>query len=148
MFFGATLRNRISQADYAIDQLTLRQTQLQDLKDANQVAVDVANQVTALRQARARYQAAQKNQVLQEQLLDAEQKKFKLGASTPYNVVTQQSALAQADYNVTSALVTYSNARIALDQTLGQTLEANHITLDDANRGQLVRKSQLPDKLP
>ncbi|MBV9267880.1 MAG: TolC family protein [Acidobacteriaceae bacterium] len=148
VFFAATLRNRQSQADYAIDQLTIRQTQLQDQRDLNQVAVDVANQVTALRQARARYQAAVRNRILEEQLLDAEQKKFSLGASTPYNVVTQQRDLATAQSNEVAALVAYSNARVALDQTTGSTLEVNHISLDESKSGRIVRPSTLPESLP
>lgn len=148
VYFGATLRNRSNQADYAIDQLTMRQTQLQDAKDLNQLAVDVSNQVTALRQARAQYKAALQNRLLQEKLLDAEQKRFKLGASTPYNVVSQQSALALADYNVTSAMVAYSNARIGLNQSLGATLKANGVSLEEAKNGRVPRTSQLPSQLP
>lgn len=144
VFFAATLRNRVAQADYAIDQLTVRRTELQDSKTLSQVAVDVANQITALRQARARYRAAAQNRVLSEQLLDAEQKKYKLGASTPYSVISQQRDLAVADYNVTSALVSYSNARIALDQTLGRTLAANHVSLDEAKAGVVQRASSVP----
>jgi outer membrane protein TolC len=148
VFFAARMRNRSNQADYAIDQLSMRQTEVQDAKDLNQIAVDVSNQVTALRQARARYLAAAQSRLLSQQLLDAEQKKFGLGASTPFNVVTQQRDLAVADYNTTSALVAYSNARVALDQTLGDTLEANHVSLDEAKNGRVTRISNLPDKLP
>ena len=70
-----------------IDQLSLRQQQLITAKDMNQAQVDVTNSVVALRQARARYDAAVQSRILQQQLLDAEEKKFNLGASTPYDVV-------------------------------------------------------------
>jgi outer membrane protein TolC len=126
----------------------MRQTELQDARDLNQVAVDVANQVTALHQARARYQAGVKNRVLEQQLLDAEQKKFALGASTPYNVVTQQRDLATAQSQEVAALVAYSNARISLDQTTGATLEANNVSLNEAKSGKIVRSSTLPPHLP
>ena len=42
------LRNRQAQADYGIDQLTLRQTQLSIQRDINQVQVDLMNAVVAL----------------------------------------------------------------------------------------------------
>ena len=60
----------------------------------NQAQVDVTNSVVALRQARARYEAAVQSRILQQQLLDAEEKKFNLGASTPYDVVVEQRDLA------------------------------------------------------
>jgi outer membrane protein len=136
--------NRQAQADYGIDQIQLRQTQLSTQKDLNQVAVDVSNYVVALQQARSRYQAAGKNRVLAQQLLDAEREKFTLGTSTPYNVIQQQRDLATAQATEISAEVAYSNARLALDQTLGTTLESNHISIDDARSGKVARPSALP----
>ena len=133
--------DRQAQADYAIDQLQLRQQQLAAARDANQAQVDVTNAVVAVRQARARYEAAVQNRILQEQLLDAEQKKFDLGASTSYNVVQQQRDLAAAKAAELSALVTYRSARINLDLTTGATLEANHISLGEAQAGKVARVS-------
>ena len=75
-FFQAPINNRQAQADYGIDQLQLRQTQLTRAQSINQVVVDVSNGVVAMRQARARHAAAVKNRELQQQLLDAEQRKF------------------------------------------------------------------------
>jgi outer membrane protein len=147
-FFNAKVRNRQAQADAAIDVLTMRQDQLQVQKDSNQIAVDVSNQIVALQQARVRYLAAVKNRVLEQQLLDAEQKKFALGASTPYNVVTQQRDLATAQSNETAALVAYSNARIALGQTVGTTLEDTHVSIEDAKTGLIARPSAVPAKFP
>jgi outer membrane protein len=147
-FFSAPIRNRQAQSDYGIDQLQLRQQQLANQKDLKQAQVDVLNSVIALRQARARYDAAVKNRVLAQQLLDAEQKKFALGASTPYNVIQQQRDLAVAQSSEVGALVTYSNARVALDQTLGTTLETNQISIADARGGKVVQPSALPAVLP
>ncbi len=147
-YYNAKLRNRQAQADSMIDKLTMRQDQLQVQKDVNQVAVDVSNQVVALQQARVRYLAAVKNRVLEQQLLDAEQKKFSLGASTPYNVVTQQRDLATSQSSETAALVAYSNARIALGQTIGTTLDDTHVSISDAKTGRIARQSTLPEKLP
>jgi outer membrane protein len=142
------IHNRQAQADYGIDQLQLRQSQLTTQKDLNQVTVDVSNYVVALQQARSRYEAAGKNRVLAQQLLDAEQEKFTLGTSTPYNVIQQQRDLANAQATEISTLVAYSNARLALDQTLGATLEANHISIDDVRAGKVSRPSALPATLP
>lgn len=147
-FFAATLHNQTAQADYAIDQLQLRQSELQNQKDRNEIVVDVSNQVTGLQQARVRYEAAVKNRVLEQQLLDAEQKKFSLGASTTFLVVTQQRDLATAQSNEVAALVAYSNARVSLDQILGTTLDENHISIQEALVGRIARKSVIPASLP
>lgn len=148
VFFSATLRNRSAQADNNIDQLTLRQTELQNTKNVNQIAVTVSNAVIGIQQARVKYQAASKSRVLSEQLLSAEQKKFALGASTSFLVVQQQRDLTIAQSAETAALVAYSNARITLDQTVGLTLEQNHITVAETLRGTIARPSQLPAVLP
>jgi outer membrane protein TolC len=137
VYFGPTLRNRQAQADEAIDQLGLRQTELENQRTVNQVAVDVSNQLVGLQQARVRYLAAVKNRVLQEQLLTAEQKKFALGASTTFNVVTEQRDLAAAQSTEVASLVAYSNARVSLDQTLGTTLKTNHIDIAQVAKGQV-----------
>jgi outer membrane protein len=147
-FYQEPLRNRQAQADYAIDLLQLRQTQLSNRKDFNQVEVDVRNGVVALRQARARYDAAVKNRELQQELFDAEEKRFRLGASTPYNVALQQRDLISAQSSAVAALVAYSNARVSLDQTLGITLEANHVSMDEVKSGKIARSSSLPSSLP
>src|SRR5207248_11646635 len=89
-FLLAPIGNNQAQAYYGIDQLQLRQSQLSHQRNLNQVGVDVANSVVALRQARARYDAAVRNRLLVQELHDAEQKKLSLGASTPYNVIQQQ----------------------------------------------------------
>jgi len=148
-FFGALqIYDRAALADHAIDQLSLRQQQLMTAKDMNQAHVDVTNSVVALHQARARYEAAVQGRILQEQLLDAEQKKFSLGASFPYNVIVEQRDLAAAQSAELAARVQYQGARIALDQTIGATLEANHIDLPDVEKGAIPGASQLPANVP
>ena len=147
-FFQAEVRNRQAQADYGIDQLQLRQQQLQTEKTLKQAQVDIMNAVVALRQARARYNTAVQNRILQQQLFEGEQKKFTLGSSTPYNVVLQQRDLTAAQASEIGALVSYSNARVALDQTTGRTLETNHISIAEARDGKIAQPSSLPAVLP
>jgi hypothetical protein len=144
LYFRAPIGNQQAQADYGIDQLQLRQTQLNTEKDFKQVQVDVMNSVVALRQARARYDAAVHSRILAQQLLDAEQKKFGLGASTPYLVVQQQRDLASAQSTEISALVSYSNARVALDRTLGTTLDVNHVNIGEVRDGKIMQASTPP----
>jgi outer membrane protein len=142
------LRNRAAQSDYVSSQLELRQNELAFQKSVNQVRVDVQNAVIGLQQARVRYDSAVKARILQQQTLDADRKKYALGASTVFQVVTDQQTLAAAESAETQALANYSHARIAFDQALGTTLGVNQISIDEAISGQVARKSGLPANLP
>jgi outer membrane protein len=140
-----SVHNRVGQGDYGIDQLQMRQNQLAAYRDQNQLVVDISNQIVGLRQARARYSAAVDTRTLQEQLLEKEQQKFSLGGSTLNDLITAQRALADARTAEVAALAAYSRARVALDQVLGETLEANHVSVDEALKGQVARVSALPN---
>jgi outer membrane protein TolC len=143
-----TLRNRAAQSDYVTSQLELRQNELSLRKSINQVRVDVENAVIGLQQARARYNAAEKARELQQQTLDADQEKYRLGASTSYQVVQDQRDLASAVSTEVQALANYTHARIAYDQAMGTTLETNNVSIDEAKEGRISRPSSLPANLP
>jgi outer membrane protein len=133
------IRDRAAQADYARDSLSLRQSELQLQKQINQIRVDVQNAVISLQQARVRHQAAVKSRMLEEQTLDAEQKKFALGASTSYNVILIQRDLLTALGNEVTAESNYVKARANLDFVTGQILEVNKVDVGEALRGQVSR---------
>jgi len=135
VLFAANFHNRIAQGDYGIDQLQLRQNELVTRRSQNQLVVDISNQVIALRQARSRYSAAVDTRVLDEQLLEKEQRKFSLGASTINDLVVAQRSLATARAAEVGALAAYSRARVSLDQVLGETLEKNNVSVTGALEG-------------
>ena len=123
----APIHNRQAQADFAIDQLQNRQSDLATQKAFHQVEVDVQNYVVAIEQARARHATAVKNRALQQELYEGEQRRYQLGASTPYNVIQQQRDLMTAESEEMAARVQYVTARIGLDQVLGRTLAVNGV---------------------
>lgn len=133
------LRNRSAQAQVINDQLTLRQQQMALQRLENQVRVDVQNAVIGLRQARALYQSAVKARLLQAQTLDAEQKKFAMGATTVYNVIQDQQALTAAESTEVAAKATYAKARVELDRATGEILDHNDISIEEAFRGSVSR---------
>ena len=142
------LRNRAAQSDYITTTLEMRQAELTLQKAVNQVRVDVQNAVIGLRQARVRYESSVKARILQQQTLDADKKKYTLGASTVFQVVQDQQTLASAQSTEQQALANYSHARISFDQAMGTTLDVNQISVDEALAGKVKRQSVLPDKLP
>jgi outer membrane protein TolC len=142
------LRNRAAQSDYVSSQLELRQNELVLQKNINQIRVDVQNAVIGLQQARVRYDSAVKARILQQQTLDADKKKYTLGASTVFQVVQDEQTLASAESSETQALANYSHARVAFEQAMGTTLDVNHISLAEALSGHVSRESALPANLP
>ena len=73
-----------------------------------------------------------------EQNLDGEQRKLKAGVSTSYNVLLRERDLLSARLLEVQAQVAYAKARVARDQATGLLLDENHVTLDDALRGQIT----------
>ncbi|MEO8050144.1 MAG: TolC family protein [Acidobacteriota bacterium] len=143
------LRNRAAQANLATATLNQRQNQLQLQRQINQIRVDVQNALIALNQARAQYQAAVKGRVLEEQTLDADQKKLALGATTVYQVIQDQRDLTTAAAAEVTAQATYAGARVQLDVATGSTLSNNNVEFDEAKTGQVSRPpSTLPAAAP
>jgi outer membrane protein len=148
--FSIPLRNRQAQADYAMDQLTIRQSQLQLQRLVNQIRVDVRNALIGLQQARARYETSVATRVLAEQSLKAEQDKFKYGATgTDVTTVIQaQKDLVNDQTLEAQAMANYTHARVSFDQALGRTLDVNHVSMEEAVAGRVGRESVLPAVLP
>ncbi len=127
--------NRQAQGDYGIDQLQFRQSQVSTQRDTNQIVVDVANQLGALRQSRSRYSAARDTRALQEELLAQDRKKFSYGIATFNDIIADQRALTAARISELTALATYAHARVSLDQVMGETLERNNISFEEGLSG-------------
>jgi outer membrane protein len=142
------LRNRAAQSDYVTSLLEIRQNELNLKKNTNQVRVDVQNAVIGVRQARARYEAAQKARQLEEETLAADQKKYSLGATTAFQVVQDQRDLATARNTEVQAMANYTHAQVAFDRALGRTLEVYHVTLSEALAGRINRPSSIPLDAP
>lgn len=148
VYLSAPLNNRSAQSDYGIDQLKLQQNALSAQRSRNQIVTGISNQLIALKQARAGYEAAISARELQERLLEAEQDKFSFGSSSIDNIVLEQRALVTAQTAEVGARGAYAHARVSLDQMLGQTLEVNRLTLEEGESGRIERESKIPESLP
>ncbi len=133
--FQGYLQNHVAQGDYGVDQLQLRQGDLIERRNQNQLVVEISNYVVALRQARSRYSQAVDSRKLLQELLDKSQQSFSFGAATISEVEAAEVALVAAQETEVTSLAAYSHARISLDQVLGQTLDVNHVSVDRALKG-------------
>jgi outer membrane protein len=142
------LSNRTAQATQIRSRLEYRQSQLLLKQQENKIAIAVRNDEFTVEQARARVAAAQRAQVLAQQVLDAEQKKYNLGASTYLFILQDERDLAQAQSNLVSAMTNYAKARVLLDQDTAQTLDRNNIKLDEAVTGEIRTQPMVPGTVP
>jgi outer membrane protein TolC len=138
------LRNRVAQADQARSQMELRQSEMRLQQLYTQIRIQVINAQYALTNDRANVVAAQTARDFNAQSLEAEQKKYKLGASTTANVLQQERTLAQGENNLISATAAYAKDRSALQQILSNTLDRYGISLVDAASGTVTQKPNIP----
>jgi outer membrane protein TolC len=142
------IRNRAAQANQVRSQLEYRQAQLRLQQVENEIRIEVRNAQFALQQNRASVAAAQAAVDLAQQSLDAEQKKYALGASTSTLVLQQSSALTQGRSNLVAARAAYEKARVELDRATGLLLEHNGIDLADAQSGVVTKLPAVPYVVP
>jgi outer membrane protein len=138
------LRNRVAQADQARSQMEYRQAQMRLQQLYTQIRIEVINGQYALTNDRAQVSAAQAGRDFAAQSLDAEQKKYKLGASTTALVLQQGRSLAVADNTLISATAAYAKDRAALRQLLSTTLDTYSISITDAATGTMATAPVIP----
>jgi outer membrane protein TolC len=142
------IRNRAAQSNQIRSELEYRQNQLNFQQQKNQISLQVRNAAFALQQARAGVDSARAARDYAQQSLEAEQKKYALGASTSYLVLQQQSNLTQAASNYVAGLSTYEKDRVALDQVTATILDRNGISMEDAASGHVTHTPAIPGLQP
>jgi outer membrane protein TolC len=138
------IRNRVAQADQARSQMEYRQTQMRLQQLYTQIRIQVINGLYALTNDRANVKAAQVARDFNAQSLDAEQKKYKLGASTTANVLQMERTLATGENNLISATAAYAKDRSALLSLLSNMLDRYGISLTDAASGAVTQAPNIP----
>ena len=138
------IRNRVAQADQARSQMEYRQAQMRLQQLYTQVRIQVVNGLYALTNDRAQVSAAEAGRKFAAQSLDAEQKKYRLGASTTALVLQQQRNLATSENTYISAEGAYARDRAALRQLLSSTLDQYGISLTEAAAGTFTKSPLIP----
>jgi outer membrane protein len=142
------LRNRSAQATQVRSELEYRQAQMRLQQIENQIRIEVRNAQFTVQQNRAAVSAAQAGVELARQSLDAEQKKYALGASTTTLVLQNQTSLTQAESNLVSALANYEKSHVELDRATGLLLDHAGISIADAERGEVTHMPNVPYVAP
>ena len=142
------IRNRAAQADQVRAELEYRQAQMRMQQQENTIRIEVRNAQFSVLQNRASVEAARAAVELGKQSLDAEQKKYALGASTTTLVLQSERDLTQVASNLVSANSAYEKSRVELDRATGATLDRLGILMSDAERGQVSKMPNVPYVAP
>lgn len=138
------IRNRAAQAVQIRSELEFRQAQMRMQQIENQVGIEVRNAQYSVQQNRASVDSAKAALDLARESLDAEQKKYQFGTSTTTLVLQYQSQLATAESTLVNATVAYEKSRVELARATGTLLDDDHISIDDAVRGEVTHMPSVP----
>ena len=123
------LGNRAAKSKLAIKRLEVAQLLL-DIKDLEKtIVVEVREAHRQIKTDIKRVQATRVARKLAEEKLNAEEKKFKVGLSTNFNVLEFQEDLAEEQSNEIKAVIDYNKSLTRLNQVMARTLEAHDIKL-------------------
>src|SRR5882762_5914391 len=138
------LRNRQAQSVQVRSEFEYRQAQLRIQQIENQIRIEVRNAQFGVQQNRASVASAQAALDLGRQSLDAEQKKYALGASTSTLVLQNEAAMTQAEVTLVSAKAAYEKAEVELDRAIGLLLDHAGIQIAEAERGEVTHAPTIP----
>ena len=129
------IRNRVAKSDQYRSELELRQSELRQQQLKKQIRIEVRNAEYALVQSQARVEAARKARDLADKTFDISGKEQALGAGSNYQTLTARRDLAAAESALVAALTAYQKARIEVHRAIGDTLDANSISIESAKTG-------------
>ncbi len=129
------IRNRVAKSDQYRSELETRQAELRLEQLKKQIRIEVRNAQYALVQSEARVEAAKKARDLEEKTFDISVKEQALGAGSNLQTLTARRDLSAAESALVAAQTAYQKAKIEVDRAIGDTLEANAISIESAKTG-------------
>lgn len=123
------IRNYAAKSAYASAQVNKRRDLYSNRQIRQQITLDVANAVHQLEQSKLSMEAAKIALNLAQKNMQAEQRKYELGAETLYVVLQTQSELAQAEQSAIQAQVNYQLAVASLYYSTGELLGTYNIEI-------------------
>jgi len=142
------IRNRTAHADQARSLIEYRQAELHLEQLYTQIHMQVVNARIALTNDRELVKSSIAARDFNQQSLEAEVKKLRLGASTTANVLQQQRNLASAENSLIASMAVYAQARAALYQMLASTLQHYGINMNEAVTGSVGTAPLVPGLTP
>ena len=130
--FRMPIGNDEARANNAQAQIQYRQADERLRSVRQSIVLEVRQAYDAMEASRARVQTAQVTVRYNQQRLEGEQEKYRLGANTTYFVLQAQRDLLEAQTRLLRAHLDLVKSRISMDKALGDTFAANNIQLNNA----------------
>jgi len=125
------IRNRAAQADLGEAMVSRRRDLYLQRQEGQQLWQEVKNAVHQVEQAELSIAAAKVSQDLAQKTLEAEQRKYELGASQIFFVLDAQTQLAQAELSLVQAQIGYQQAVAGVEHATGTLLENHKVKIED-----------------
>ncbi len=126
------IKNRSAQADLGAALVNKRRG-LYSMRQLEQnIDLEVRNAANQLEQTKLSMTAAKVARDLAQKTLEAEQRKYELGASQIFFVLDAQTQLSQAEVSLLQAQISYQRSVTDLDRSTGRLLERHRIQIDEA----------------
>jgi outer membrane protein TolC len=116
------IKNHAVEANLGNAMVARRRSQYQEREQEEDITLQVATAVHQLEQARISLDATRVAYDLSRKSLEAEERKYQLGAQTIFFVLQAQTVLASAEANVLQAEISYQLASAAVDHATGVLL--------------------------
>jgi len=125
------IRNRAAQADLGEAKVARRQDLYRQRQETQALWQEVKNAVHQLEQAKLSMAAAKVSRDLAQKTLEAEQRKYELGASQIFFVLDAQTQLAQAELSLVQGEIGYQQAVAGVEHATGTLLENHKVKIED-----------------
>jgi len=134
LVLGIPIGNRSSEVQYTRSRLQREERSIEYENLEQAAIVEVGQAARKVITDRKRIDAAEKNRILQEKTVEAEQKKFENGLSTSFQVLEFQKDLAEARSAENSAKRDYRVSLAGLDAATGVLDQTYNIKIADYSR--------------
>ncbi len=129
------IKSRQAQAELAAAEIAHRKNLYQQRELEQQVTLEVRNAVNRLEQSKANIAGATVARDAARKNLEAEQRKYELGASTIFFVLEAQQRASDAETRLLEASVAYKKAVVAVQRARASLLAENQIVIEQALAG-------------
>jgi outer membrane protein len=126
------IKSRQAEAELASSEIARRRNLFEQRQIEQQVALEVRNAGHRLEQSKANIVAATAARDLARKTLDAEQRKYDLGASTVFFVLEAQQRASDAETQLLAASISYKKAVIAVQRSSASLLPENNVVIEQA----------------
>ena len=125
------IRNRAAEAALGISEVNKKRDLFNQRSTLQSIELEARNAVHSLEQAKLSMAGAKIARDLTQKNLDAEQRKYDLGAETLFVLLDTQTQLQSADLVLVNAQVSYQLALTAVQHATGELLERYHVQVKD-----------------